>query len=189
MQRDSHFPLMDILGTPPPPCDNLKETTSEPSAGNKYIQKHDDYADNNELTQLNTFTKRQAAAKACTPKLKMPERMNHALMLKVAMLEQRGEAPADVPHIMAADQEVDRMSCQMNCAPCITPRGQFYLTTEQRFLTGRDFAALQGITRADCVHYKMQDMPDSNLKDLAGNAFSMPITIISILASLQDLRH
>ena len=89
--------------------------------------------------------------------------------------------------MLQGDQEVGRMACQRDVCPCITPHGRYYVTSIGKFLTGVDAAAVQGITLPDLKNYGMHELEDSLLRDLAGNSFSMPITIISLLSVLLDM--
>jgi hypothetical protein len=114
-------------------------------------------------------------------------RMSSALVLLKALNLEKGNDPDKLPMILQLDQEVDRARIGIGFCPCLTPSGVYYFGSKGKLLTGQDFAALQGVTRADLAQYGMDKVDDYILRDLFGNSFSATICTFAVLAALRDL--
>lgn len=62
-----------------------------------------------------------------------------------------------------------------------------WYTKGRRFLTPKEVAHLQGFTLEDLRHYDIEG-PDGLIRELVGNAFSLPVTMLSILVCLPEVR-
>ena len=185
--QDKHFELEPLV--------NLKTTAKMASRCPasekkiKYLETHDEFAKAHGLRELDSVHKRNEACQKNPQiaRLALTQRMKHGLILKLAHLRKNGHDPDTAAWVLQLDQDVHRMPTQRKVTPCITPRGLYFITNQHKIMTGIDVACAQGLTPADLRRLKMHDVEDSLLRDCVGNAFSLPVAIISIVAAFQDL--
>ena len=186
-RQQEHFELEHLVN--PNTMAKLGGRATPCEAKIKYVDVRDKFAKEHGLDNLDSPQKRNRAC-SLDPKigrLPITQRMRHALLLKMAHLRKQGEDVDTAAWVLQLDQEVHRMATQRRVSPCVTPKGIYYVTNLNKIMNGVDAASVQGLTLPDLKLLKMHDVEDALLRDCVGNAFSLPVAIISIVAALQDL--
>lgn len=78
---------------------------------------------------------------------------------------------------------MERVRQQKDAAPCVTPSALFFYTRQRRILTSKEHAVLQGFHSQELVKHNMAKDP-KYLRDVVGNAFSMPLAMAAMLAAM-----
>ena len=96
-------------------------------------------------------------------------------------------------HVASRDLVVDlaksegRAPTGIGLVPCLTTNSEAYRLRDERVLTGRGKLALMGMTSADFPPLRdAENMPESLLSRLAGNAIALPVLAHILLALLGD---
>ena len=80
--------------------------------------------------------------------------------------------------IVDITKSLDHASSCVGAPPCVLPNSRFYRVLEDRFLTVREVASLQGLWTCDfpALESWVQTCRKSNfLRDMAGNAFTSTV--------------
>ena len=182
--RPEAMPLTGVVG------DATSDYVAKERPGDKWIKKHDSFAESNGLKDLMSQELRKKHADETVPKhMSLGARMSSSLvLLKAAQLKKGIDVDLE-GWVLQLDQEVERARvCKCFC-PCITPGGVYYYGKpgKPKLLTGVDFGALQGVHQADLSKFGMIGIPDNMLRELFGNSFSATVCTFALLALLRDL--
>ncbi len=120
----------------------------------------------------------------------LPLRAQETLVARYALLKQVANIdPTVTTTVLQYDQEVHRCPVGVGFAPCICPKGQYWVSyghggMPPRPLTAAELAALQGIGAEELLCFNLTHVPSALLRDLAGNAFSGSVCLCVFLAVL-----
>lgn len=181
--RQKHLPLLPLLCQPVPAAAQVP-AQHKACTKDKFQAKHDKFAKDNGLNGLDTYEGRLSAAAGFMPHAHLTVRQRHALLLQYAALRKNGRDPSCELIILQLDQEVDRMPMQTDVSPCIVPHGVYWISNQERFLSGREACSLQGALAGEVL----AKANDAMLRDLAGNGFTVPVVIVSLLALFSEWR-
>lgn len=161
---------------------------SHSSRGEKWIEIHDKFSKTHGLKGLRTQAERLAAIeKSYINGFQIPLRMKCAALLSLEYWKVVKEIDVDTTNVLLQiDQEVFRMPGQVEICPCVVPKGVYLMSAWRKLLSGRDMAALQGVSLADLIAHNLDKVEDNMLSDLAGNAFSAPVCCFATLAAICD---
>ena len=185
----NHLAMLHIFHSPPlVPAQALVEH-QEPkkptvdSSGWRWIAHHDAWAEENRLSALDTFEKREAVLRAGKPWNDIcTQRERHLVLLHVAKLQR---ARGAVSGLLLVDQEVHRTSVNRQWSPCITPNARLLDLEAWRFLTAGSKAALQGFQPSTLARWGYQD--SAKLNSHAGNAFPAVLALLWWICALDAL--
>ena len=95
--------------------------------------------------------------------------------------------------IIQIDQDIPRQPWCEGLAPCILPKGQYWLAygpiADHRLMSAQELASLQGVGAEELAHFGLRQVPDTLLKDLAGNAFSGPVCMAAVLSRILEWKR
>jgi hypothetical protein len=98
-----------------------------------------------------------------------------------------------VPVVFQTDQDVPRQPVGIAKVPSICPSGAYWLASGQlpqhRYLSAHELARLQGVGEQELALFRLRDVSDTLLQDLAGNAFSGPVCIAAVLSAILSWRR
>ena len=81
--------------------------------------------------------------------------------------------------------EVSRAPVGLGMCPCIVPKGDYWLSSEKRFLSSSELLALQGWGADEMSRSgALANAGEALQKDLAGNAFSSNVASVVLLSML-----
>ena len=106
----------------------------------------------------------------------------HMLRLKKAGID-----ATSVPIVLQVDQRADRVPCVdagPPAVPCVTTKGNYYVTSLNKFLSGEELLQIQGLSLQDQVKLGLCGLSQSMQTHLAGNAFSSCVFTSAFLALL-----
>ena len=188
-KTDTHMPLEAFLSPPPNQAagshGQRQDKLAHSKDGLKYMAKHDAFASQNGLDKLDTFDKREKEVSKMSL-VGMVTREKHATVLKYGALKAKGVDPLKELVVLGVSQEVDRLPAQRGITPTLTPKTRYWLSTKQRFLSGMEVVALQGVSHHDQQETGLCNFPDALLRDVGGNAFSCPAVVVCVLCLLAD---
>ena len=104
-----------------------------------------------------------------------PARVMHMTAVHYIRMQKMGVDPFNTTMVMQVDQSCDRMPCCDAVCPCVTPRGEYWVTNAGYLLTGYDKLALQGVTHDIQKAKGLYMLKPKLVGDMAGNAFSLPV--------------
>lgn len=106
---------------------------------------------------------------------------------KAAVKEGKDIYAAD--HFIQVDQSGHRMRHTIGVTPCIVPKGLYVCTKSRSLLSGESMAALQGISRRELEAYKLCELSDRMLGNIAGNAFTASVATVFLIACVLHLQQ
>ena len=117
----------------------------------------------------------------------LPARCQYSLILHYARLIQwRKVNPFQEVCFLDLSQCVSRTPTGLGLVPRLTPRGKLWATHLNRLLTATEHARLQGLSMHEIP--SMATASDALLRDLVGNAFTLPVMVgiwLGVLTKVQ----
>jgi site-specific DNA-cytosine methylase len=182
-KRDQHVPLMNVIKSEGKP---LGQVTSRP--GDKWVDKHNEFAKPHGLDGLDQLDTRMEKVRThWVNSLPVADRAKSLALLVVTLAEKNGADLARSNIVWNIDQEINRVRMLKDICPCIVPGGLYLVSSTRKVMSGKDMAALQGVASVDLARHHMDNLGDNLIADLAGNAFSAPIVLVSLMGALASL--
>ena len=118
------------------------------------------------------------------PKHGRTERMMHLTAVHYVRWKKQGMNPFTTPLVMQICQSCSRVPTARGECPCVTPRGEYWVSNAGVFLTAYDKLALQGVTHHMQEQLGLDKLKPNLVGDLAGNAFSMSVINAVVLGAM-----